>query len=243
MRAVQRSDRLALALFATALVAFTLLGVRPAGAHFGSQWYYEKWGDTNVNWRFTDSFPGPIGGAFRDRVKDGAREWNQAGTPVQFVHDTPDYADFFNGCPMPPDVTYQHDGIHWKNINFAVYGPAFTRACVQSESATVLHNFQMTLDSDDPDWDWYKGTGDPPTDEFDVWSVVAHEFGHATGFGRGQSREDHFSSDASECDESDLPHRQTMCDILIPITREMGRTYRRSLESHDQHTLSNAYPG
>jgi hypothetical protein len=73
-----------------------------------------------------------------------------------------------------------------------------------------------------------------PNDKVDTWAVSAHEFGHAGGFGSGDSGLAHFPGDSSICDLG--APKQTMCQGL-----PYGAQFWRSLEEHDKHTFRNAY--
>ena len=84
----------------------------------------------------------------------------------------------------------------------------------------ALCKFDLNVDDAEP---WYTGTGNPSPTQRDLWSVLTHEFGHATGLG-----ETNLSCSGSS--------RPTMC--LAPL----GTTYIRILEADDKNGLNANYP-
>lgn len=66
---------------------------------------------------------------------------------------------------------------------------------------------------------WYTGTGSPGATQHDLWSVLTHEFGHASAI---------LHTNAS-CPSGGGP---TMCPSI-----SKGQSYMRSLESDDQNAL------
>jgi hypothetical protein len=177
----------------------------------------------NVNWKFVNGVPT----AMRDRIKDGAQEWNAVtGTDnFRFDWNSGDYSAFawLNQCPNADSSNYEKNGIHWTSINAA--GMAVTCAT----PGGGLHDFQMVLDSD---LDWYSGTGDPPSNKVDTWSTATHEFGHATGWDK------HFINNTM-CPSNDRPSWQTMC--AADSGDLPGARYARTLEAHDIDTFQDAY--
>jgi hypothetical protein len=79
---------------------------------------------------------------------------------------------------------------------------------------------------------WYTGSGDSPSTDVDLRSVVTHEFGHATGFGL-YSASVHFDGAAAICSGAT---KQTMCPSTV-----FGEDVMRSLETHDKHTVEGKY--
>lgn len=190
-----------------------------ATAHPATDFYNEKWpsNNDNVEWRFDQEFPT---GNKRDRVKDGAQEWNNVGQPMKFEKLAGDFASFpANSCPTEE----QKDAVHWGGIDGSGGTLAQTFICT---SGGNLFNFQIRLDQAE---NWHGGTTSPGPNEIDVWSVAAHEFGHGTGW-RG-----HFSSTSSLCNANATDHH-TMCPAYV-----LGTQYDRSLNTHDKHTFDNAY--
>lgn len=104
----------------------------------------------------------------------------------------------------------------------------------------MLSSFHIAADNMT---NWYTGTGDASSGflgsgvgaEYDLWSVMSHEFGHATGYQSGGDGQGHFREEWDVC--SDDSNRHTMC----PSTA-YGTEMMRSSEPHDVHTARNAYP-
>lgn len=218
---------------AAALAALVLGAI--AAAHDASTFYTKKWkaGERNQNYGFHDAVPG---GDFRDRVEDGAQKWNPLAGNMQFQRGGVNVTWTFDStnCHNPGD-----NSIHYGNIDG---GPAAqeegefntvatTTTCHYNSDVHDLYSFRIKFDEDDP---WYTGTGDTPSGRYDLIAVAAHEFGHATGFGRGAAQ-DHFDRDSTYCKDSP---KHTMCPTI-----SRGYNNLRSLEEHDRHTFNNAYGG
>lgn len=102
-----------------------------------------------------------------------------------------------------------------------------TSWCTTSTTIT-----KSTIRLDDVGTTWYTGSSSSvPSGQYDLRSVITHEFGHAGGFGVS-SGPDHFTG-SSICSGTT---RQTMCSGL-----PTGTSYKRTLESHDEHTFASAY--
>lgn len=227
-KAARRQGLLVDCLVAAAISILLLAAL--GSAHTGSEWYAHKWKvDKEQNYGFGGSVPG---GNFRDRVEDGAQEWNALAGDMQFRR---------GGV----DVTWSYDfscanretgqnSIHWGTIdggpgqagNFNTY--ARTRHCVFNSDGTRIFMIAIKFDSGD---DWYNGTENPPSDKVDTKGVATHEFGHAGGFGTGAN--DHFPAGTDICTQ---PNKQTMCQGM-----PYGESFWRSLEEHDRHTFNNVY--
>ena len=83
---------------------------------------------------------------------------------------------------------------------------------------------------------WNAG-GTIADDEFDFRSVLTHEIGHAAGMGRG-SLPGHFT-DAVACPSLNGNPRSgdsTMCSGT-----RVDEIHKRTLESHDEHTIAAHY--
>jgi hypothetical protein len=80
----------------------------------------------------------------------------------------------YNDCPDDPDKS----GVHWKAIDGPGATIGQTRFCEYASDPTSIKTFQIKFDKDES---WYLGTGTPASSALDLWSVAAHEFGHATG--------------------------------------------------------------
>lgn len=220
----------------------TAFGVSVASAHTASTHYPVEWpAGTDVFYRFTAEYPS---GNFRSRVTNAAAQWNaQGGTAeVDFFAaggaDHPNFA-FPTGCSGGTS-TLGARTLHYEDldsIGSGVLGATLT--CFNTSTAQIV-TFHMAIDNDR---DWYTGTGDAndgflqtcvPSCQDDLWSVLSHEFGHATGFIGPSSTGGHFAESDAACPESDA--RNTMCPSIAPGTERM-----RTLEGHDIHTFTNAY--
>ena len=104
-------------------------------------------------------------------------------------------------------------------------GPAATTYLC---GGTYLTNFTIVID--DSGSNFYTGSGTPGPGQYDLRSLMRHEFGHATGWVW------HFSaSDTLTCNRP-TSSIHTMCSGLDP-----GTTYKRSLEYYDMDTFARAY--
>lgn len=199
----------------------------PAQAHTatGTGGYYNiRWKtDFTIKWRFTAEFPG---GAYRDKVHYGLGQWNNQNQPLQWIEYTPDYANYgWNTCPS----TEQKDGIHWENISGAL---ARVRTCVFTSNTSRLYNVQMVFDSSGVNW--YTGSGTPASNQFDLWSVATHEWGHMSGSLTNGDGLGHFPEGDSACPED--PNRNAMCPSTIA-----GTIWSWNTKTHDEHTFQAAY--
>ena len=217
-----RSRLLAVATFV--LVTLAIVIPVTAEAHEPRTYYGPRWRDNlSVPYRFTASVPTTPAG-FRRRIIDGAKVWDALSSPFAFTRGSSDYANFPpNRCPTRP----RKNGIHYRDIDGPQGTLGVTITC--STASGALWSFQLVLDRDER---WYTGTGTPRTGTFDLLSVAAHEFGHATGFGNG-GEQGHLGG--TLCSSVDTA--ATMCPFLLP-----GTTSARSLNRHDAHTFTQAYP-
>ncbi len=213
------------------LVAVTLLGGL-APAHTVSDYYGYKWApsDRNQDYGFASDVPN---NNYRDRVEGGAIEWNNLPGDMRFGRGGVN-VNFAPNAASCPNRQLGDNGIHDGYIdgdpveNDTI---AYMQPCPLD--ADHYKAFSIKFDNGNP---WYNGTESPSDGELDRWSVAAHEFGHAGGFGSG-ALGDHFAANLSICSYSQPSTRHTMCSGT-----PKGTTYRRSLEEHDKHTFNNAYP-
>lgn len=217
MRSLRRTGRLlGRMLLAGGVLASGVVLPATTTAHPAKDWYPREWkNDLQVEWSFTKGYPAR--GGRRNRVKDAARAWNRLGQPMRFVWRK----DIDNLDPRRCPSREQKDGVHWRIIDGNGNTLAETYRCY---AGGRLHSFQITFDKQER---WYGGKAKPPRGRFDLWSVAAHEFGHATGFSG------HFSAGTRLCKGSG---QNTMC----PLIRRGSRAWR-TLERHDRDTFRNAY--
>lgn len=193
--------------------------------HGASTYYPSVWasGERNQDYGFEDEFPS---GNLRDRVEDGAQDWNPLAGNMQFhrggVNVTWSYGAACSNRSLG------ENGVHWNQID----GPAGSGGG-KSVWASVRHCFKQNGDLKaiqiqfDREENWHTGTANPPSDKLDAWSVATHEFGHATGWAG------HFEPGWEVC--TNAP-RHTMCPYI-----NYGGDYQRQPEDHDKHTFNAAY--
>jgi len=90
-------------------------------------------------------------------------------------------------------------------------------------SGNTILSFWIRYDKDE---NWYTGTGTPAGNQYDAWSIITHEFGHALGLNHTQST--YCPGNATDA---------TMCPTIL-----IGTTWPRSLETDDQNGISYLYP-
>lgn len=208
--------------------------------------------DPLVNWRFTNQVPN-VGDGTRNRIKDGAAQWNALGQSMTFAYDgQPDYEQPAIWREYCGD-DYQQDGVHWFNIDDSV-ALAEVYKCSSVENAggtggTQLHSFQIRFDSSR---NWFTGSGTGIASiQYDLWSVAAHEFGHATGRGGTATAglsplptengvvvgdaSGHFTLSTTYCN-TNATAWHTMCAGVVN-----GTIWGRSLNTHDIDVFKGSY--
>lgn len=184
-------------------------------AHPAGQFYPKEWDMNAIHYYFAGSVPT---GNPRDRIHDGAQEWNALPPLLHFYKEGTHEPDPFHNCPQTPNVIRMSGGL-----------PPYVYAETVKCSSVYINSFQMRF-NDDVDW-WFQ-TDAPPAGQVDIWGISAHEFGHAGGF-----RGDHFNEADPDTCEPGVP-RHTMC----AGTLYQGEVWQRTLELHDRETFDNAYP-
>lgn len=202
-------------------------------AHNPDNYYNGIWTQNaaaEILYEFTQQVPGDGQGDFADRVADGAQEWNAVpALDLTFKrHGVTGNYDPFQSCSdLPP----YKNGIHYRDIN---ENPAASAKVCYHDGHIDAFNIAF-----DPSYSWYKGTapGGLGPNEYPVWGMSAHEFGHATGGWLDNTPAGHFDSQANPglCDDTD--DRHTMCKNWAT-----GQWRLRSLEAHDEETFGAAYP-
>lgn len=178
---------------------------------------------------------------FKQRALDATGSWNRLQAALKFVYAGMHFTNYdpFASCDAPPPPAVGPgewrgtiSGLHRRPAGNQYV--AITVGCYSDPNENFLQTFQINLNRD---LDWYSGTEDAPDDYWDLWAALAHEFGHATGWGFLHYRED---DDSSICDAGNLA-QHTMCRNL-PFNGDISRIRRRTLELHDIHTFQNRYP-
>lgn len=228
-----------------ALASLALGGAADASAHTLNfyPWYYPS-GTDNIPLYFDDDFPT---GRARDRVADGAQQWNDLGRRFYFrVSKTPSVSSSADTAPNGLEArcpTPQRDGrrvglAHWGAIDGRGDTIAQVGLCWRNRTGgRHMESFRMYFDRTEQ---WYAGRGDSRVrnrrtgaveNRHDVWSVATHELGHATGW------LGHWRASGSFCSYSEHPGRmRTMCPFVAP-----GFERARTLAAADKHVFNSRY--
>jgi hypothetical protein len=180
-----------------------------------------------IAYDMTIGVPGGLGSSEHDHIAEGGKAWNQETDEILFKRSGDEVSNF----PASNCDSHQ-SAIHYDEI----YGTAVGTTIICGTGSTIT-GFQLTLDSLVPWW-WSDAT--VPNNYFDAQAVATHEFGHAAGGWTNGTPERHFdeNNNAALCGES-VPNSDyhTMC-----AENRKGTNHWRSLESHDRHTFTDAYP-
>jgi hypothetical protein len=181
-----------------------------------------------IDYYYDDGFPSGVG--WHARVVDSTQTWSVVQpSAYQFLGHGTVSQTFEVDCNASTDVV-----LFYRQLDF-LYGQA--SACKKSSGA-----FRSVHIAFDNEMLWYTGTGDPSEDYVVLDHIATHELGHATGM------PGHFQSQ-NDCDQIEPPtfnQWQTMCNAVDELLfgtaySEMGRVFRRTLDSHDIHTFQAAY--
>jgi len=170
----------------------------------------KRWARTDgrLPWRFESDFPNTIK---RDAVVAAANAWADTNAGYVFDRVGPDFENlnWLDHCVT--DANAWKSVVQWIDIQKAGTATLCSRG-------TTKQAVRLRLDSNPSPYGWYSGTGCcPGPNQWDMWSVAAHEFGHFLAFldGPGDDGGSHFH----ELDESACPDlytdrynaRETMC--------------------------------
>lgn len=187
-----------LALFSGFVLTLAVFGIAKAADY--------TWNTYNATFYYDSTWPlSPT--AWQTRVDNARSAWNNV-TPTTFSWT------FNSGATSRVEYKYLccgrlgETGYNWCGVPFlSDICAAFPR----------INNTGYT---------WYINTGTPPAGQFDLWSVLTHEFGHASGLW------DH--STWGTCTGSAGP---TMCPSISAT-----KTHWRTLEYDDKNRFNLLYP-
>lgn len=224
---------------AGAVALILTISSAPATAHAGGSWYDNDGGASqrfpwdsasDTIYAFSSGSTWPSG--WKTAIEIAHSQWNVALGSSLFDASTQEQTFPGTNCnndPLGQQIVRRGDA-----DNNAM---AITVRC--ESTSGVWGRWWITID---PDFSWYVGSGQAPSNQQHLKGVMAHEFGHATGFGTGSSEKDHFQeSDDSTCPSTAFL-RDTMCvrwgtsDGFEDFQHQM-----LSLEAHDIHTFLNIY--
>lgn len=196
----------------------------PAQAHSGSDWYPYKWNlsevGTNIKWGLMPDWYS--NSAYDARMQDGADEWtNLAGN--RDYNQRNDWNQ--NWTVASCSNNQEQNGV--RKVGAYPGHPeftAYTYRCPDNHGHLWSANIGV-VDT----YSFYTGTGVPGSGQLDLWSIAAHEFGHAMGFSPHWDT----SGSVNICSGSEPVH--VMCKTLP------AGVVRNSPKDHDKHTFNDAY--
>ena len=141
--------------------------------------YYFDWGSVESNAE-------GVRNAVRDRVVDGHNAWNYTVNDCGFNNQSNFFAHFEGDVV---GISSQNNSDNRNMVDFGNVdgvGCAGNIACVHVRFNSLGRIAEVDMRVDDicrPGGcgDIYWGTGTPASDQYDIWSIVAHESGHAVG--------------------------------------------------------------
>lgn len=209
-------------LLALNVVCAVNLVAEQVSAHPGDAFFEQKWTpDSNVRYKMDNNVPGD----WRPAIHDGIARWSDRadGRAPNFIPDgEAAMSEPYSPCAGP-------NGVFARNMGQDGF-PGFAGLTLRcgTTGSSLLQGFTMIYNNQ---FSWYLGDGTVPNDRWDMRSIATHEAGHIPGF------KGHFE-DSDIC-HLDNGNDQTMCEG-DPYAK--GRSYLRTLEEHDIHTLNNQYP-
>jgi hypothetical protein len=252
MRAVRR--------FLVALMAGSvLLAAAPAlPAHALDQWTWYYTGENNypvdtgtpggtkgaieVPVTQTVGFATQAGGTWTAPANAAMSTWDRLGGGMEFAHTNSTVVDF---SPNTCDGSAAHPNAF--HVGSAGGGGtlAYTWQCWGQ--AFRITSFQIVVDPGAANWNTNIAVN-PASNQEDMWSAIAHELGHATGWSKfhyeGCSNWDGFGNCIGTLETSEpavdcgaTVDRGTMCATINP-----GDAGQRVLSNDDKITFYNAYP-
>jgi hypothetical protein len=224
---VRRTIDLTVAAIGAVLGFMAISPAAPASAHTSSTYYYTssplgKWPGSHLEpYYVRNGFPSS---AYVSRISESDDVWN-AASGSSLVEPDFSYSGttgLTGNFDSPCSISWS--GVYYRSLAYLGSGTrAATKACKNTSGITQNFQLSVSITSETP---WYTGTGIPSSTQWDLKSLVTHEFGHATAFWG------HFTD---VCPVSDS--RQTMCVGFDA----RGTTYLRTLGTHDIHTFTGAY--
>lgn len=224
---------------AAILLGQQVLAATPSSADHSDQPYYGvPWisagsQDRIVDWRFDNGVPANM----RTIIRSAADVWTNLPQQYMYFLYSSGSADYtsteWNQCTS----TYQRNAVGYGDIVSGQTDPylAVTQTCPRSNSdgSYSLNQFKMLISNDQP---FDVDGGFVPPGQYDLYSVMTHEFGHATGRTSVliQNAGHYPASDSVACSPTIPNDRSTMCENPYPTSAQYGRT----LSSHDQSSFN-----